>query len=94
MKGEYYTTTQAAGLLGVSVNTVTRMCRDGRIDGAEQTATRLLIPIAEVAKYLVPEEQAAEVEAAALARWSEERKARGNYGRKNSPISINTTLQK
>lgn len=78
----YYTTTQAAAQLGVSVDTVTRMCRDGRIDGAIKPSTKLLIPIAEVDKYLVPVEQAAAVEAAALAYWSDQRKASGNYSRK------------
>lgn len=78
----YYTTTQAADKLGVSTYTVTRMCRDGRIDGAIKPSTKLLIPIAEVDKYLVPVEQAAAVEAAALAHWSDQRKASGNYNRK------------
>ena len=82
MQGDYYTTTEAAGLLGISVDTVTRMCRDGRIDGAIKPSTKLLIPIAEVDKYLVPVEQAAAVEAAALAHWSDQRKASGNYSRK------------
>lgn len=78
----YYTTTQAADKLGVSTYTVARMCSDGRIEGAIKPSTKLLIPIAEVDKYLVPVEQAAAVEAAALAHWSDQRKASGNYSRK------------
>jgi len=71
----YYTTTQAAEKLGVSVYTVIRMCSDGRISGAVQTLQKWLVPIAEVQKYLVPAEQAAEVEAAAYSRWSDRRKS-------------------
>lgn len=82
MQGDYYTTTEAAGLLDISVDTVKRMCNDGRIAGTIQTSTKRLIPKAEVDKYLVPVEQAAEVEAAALAYWSDQRKASGNYPRK------------
>lgn len=94
METQYYTTTQAASKLGVSVDTVKRMCSDGRLNGVEQTSTKRLIPVAEVHKYLVPAEQAAEVEAAAMARWSDRRKANGNYSHKNRSTSINTTLQK
>ena len=58
------------------------MMLNGRIAGTIQTSTKRLIPKAEVDKYLVPVEQAAEVEAAALAYWSDQRKASGNYPRK------------
>lgn len=78
MKGTYYTTTQAAEILGVSIDTVKRMCADGRLQGVEYTSTKRLIPTAEVEKYIVPTEQAAVVEAATMARWSKHRKA--NWG--------------
>jgi len=80
----YYTTTEAAQKLGVSIDTVKRMCNDGRLEGVVKFAGRYVIPAAEVEKYLVPVEQAAEVEAAALARWSDHRKASGNYNRGNN----------
>ena len=79
----YCSTTEAAQKLGVSIDTVKRMCNDGRITGAVKLAGRYVIPVAEVEKYLVPVEQAAEVEAAAMARWSDRRKASGNYNRKS-----------
>lgn len=90
MAAAYYTTTQAAEKLGVSVYTVIRMCSDGRLNGVKQTSTKRLIPAAEVDKYLVPADKAAAVEAAALTHWSDRRKLR--Y--RNRPTSINTTLQK
>jgi excisionase family DNA binding protein len=96
---EYYTVTEAAELLGMSYQTVRRMCSDGRLDGViYATAKKVrMIPAAEVLKYLVPVEQVAEVEAANQKKWSDQRKA--NYiprdtRPKNRPNSINTTLQK
>ena len=80
----YYTTTEAATILGVSIDTVKRMCSDGRLKRVIQTATKRLIPAEEVERYVVPIDQAAEVEAAAMARWSDRRKAMGNYGRKTA----------
>lgn len=53
----WYSQTEAAAILGVSTYTVKRMATDGRLNNVEKLAGRMLIPVAEVTKYLVPIEQ-------------------------------------
>lgn len=51
---QYYGTVEAAEVLQVSLDTVRRMLRDGRLNGSKLVGNRVRIPAAEVEKWLVP----------------------------------------
>lgn len=65
-----YGTAEAAQVLQVSMATIGRMLRDGRLDGAYKDGAKIRIPAQEVEKYLVPASQVEEV----LQRMQEDRK--------------------
>lgn len=68
-KKTYYGTREAAAILQVSMSTLYRMLKDGRLKYSRIVGNRVRIPAKQVEQYLIPIEN-------------------------DTPISINTTLQK
>lgn len=52
-KQDWYSPSEAAAILGVSIDTIRRMGKDGRFKRVIKIAGRLVIPANEVHKYLV-----------------------------------------